>query len=223
MSLKILVACEESQVVTIELRKLGHEAYSCDIMECSGNHSEWHLKQNVIPLLDKDWDMIIAFPPCTHLAVSGARHFENKRIDGRQKKAIEFFGKLLTNKCPKIAIENPVGIISGEYIKKHFPNLCKLYGLPLKPSQIIQPYQFGDKAQKTTCLWIKGLPLLKPTNVVDKGEFYISPSGKKMPSWCCDPVGKDGKKLAYNSDEIKKLRSKTFLGIAKAMSIQWTK
>jgi site-specific DNA-cytosine methylase len=208
MMTKVLVACEESQAVTIELRKLGIEAYSCDIFECSGGHPEWHLKQDVIPLLKKKWDMIIAFPPCTHLACSGARHFAKKRADGRQQQGIDFFMEFVNADCDYIAIENPVGIMSTKY---------------RKPDQIIQPYQFGDKAQKTTCLWLKGLPKLKHTKIVDKGEFYISPSGKKMAKWSCDPIGKNGKKIAYNSAEIKKLRSKTFQGIAKAMASQWGK
>lgn len=115
--------------------------------------------------------------------------------------------KFVNADCDKIAIENPVGIMSTIW---------------RKPDQIIQPWQFGDNAQKSTCLWLKGLPLLKPTNIVEKGKFYISPSGKKMPSWCSDPIDKHGKKIAYNSNEIKKLRSKTFNGIAQAMSIQWS-
>ena len=204
--MKILVACEESQAVTIELRKLGHEAYSCDIVECSGGHPEWHMMRDVEPLLKEKWDMIIAFPPCTHLCVSGARHFAKKIADGRQQQGIDFFMLFANADCEKIAIENPIGIMSSKW---------------KKPSQIIQPWQYGDKAQKTTCLWIKGLPNLVPTNIVEKGEFYISPSGKKMPSWCCDPVGENGKKLGYNTAEIKKLRSKTFHGIAKAMAEQW--
>ena len=139
--MKVLVACEESQAVTMELRKLGHEAYSCDIIECSGGHPEWHIMQDVLPLLDGDcefvsmdgqhhtiegkWDMIIAFPPCTHLAVSGARHFEKKRADGRQREGIEFFCQFLNVNCDRVAIENPVGIISGDYIPTYFPDLAK--------------------------------------------------------------------------------------------------
>jgi hypothetical protein len=206
--MRILIACEESQAVTKEFRRLGHEAYSCDIIECSGGHSEWHLMKDVREVLSEQWDMIIAFPPCTDLAVSGARHFEQKRKDGRQQASIDFFMLFANHPCEKIAIENPVGIMSSLY---------------KKPSQIIQPWQFGDEAQKTTCLWLKGLPNLEPTNIVGKGEFYISPSGKKMPSWCSDPIGENGKKLGYNTAEIKKLRSKTFPGIAKAMAEQWDK
>lgn len=123
--MRILAACEESQRVTIALRERGHEAYSCNIVPCSGGHPEWHLQQDVTPLLKEKWDMIIAFPPCTHLAVSGARHFEKKRADGRQRKAIEFFAQFLMADYPRIAIENPIGIISGSYIPKWFPDLAE--------------------------------------------------------------------------------------------------
>ena len=140
--MKILVACEESQAVTKELRALGHEAYSADIQECSGGHPEWHLKGDVLPLLKQKWDMIIAFPPCTHLSVSGARHFEKKRADGRQREAIEFFMQFINADCEKIAVENPVNIIGGEYITKHFPDLIEKYNFP-KSTQRIQPYEYG--------------------------------------------------------------------------------
>ncbi len=193
--MKILCACEESQAVTKEFRALGHEAYSCDIQATSGDHPEWHLQQDVTELLNQEWDMIIAFPPCTHLAVSGAKHFVKKRADGRQQEAIDFFMLFANAKCDKIAIENPVGIMSSTW---------------RKPDQIIQPWQFGHNAQKSTCLWLKGLPLLQATNVVDKGEFYVSPSGKRMPKWFAD-------------NKSAKIRSKTFEGIAKAMADQWGK
>ena len=156
--MKILVACEESQAVTKELRRLGHEAYSCDIIPCSGGHPEWHLQQDVIPLLKEHWDMIIAFPPCTHLAVSGARWFEQKRKDGRQQQGIKFFECFTDLECQKVAIENPVGIMS------------KLYR---KPDQIIQPWQFGHGETKATCLWLKGLPRLQSTNIVLGREAKI--------------------------------------------------
>ena len=150
---KILVACEESQAVTIELRRLGHEAYSCDIQECSGGHPEWHIMQDVLPLLngnctfqtadlythtiDGRWDMIIAFPPCTDLAVSGARHFAKKRADGRQQASIDFFMKFANAHCDMIAIENPVGIMSTRF---------------RKPDQIINPWQFGHpETKKLVC------------------------------------------------------------------------
>lgn len=236
----ILVACEESQRVCIELRSKGHNAFSCDIMECSGNHKEWHIKGDVLPLLNgfcdfitmdnakhklnKKWDMIIAFPPCTHLAVSGAAWFEKKRADGRQREAIEFFCSFLKADCEKIAIENPVNIISGDYITKWFPDIAQKYGLPIKPTQVIQPYMFGHEAKKTTCLWLKGLPALKPTNIVSPGEFYISPRGRKFSSGSYSDYARDesGKILSWNDPRTGKLRSKTFLGVAKAMSQQWT-
>ena len=110
--MKVLVACEESQAVTVELRKLGHEAFSCDIIECSGGHPEWHLQQDVVPLLEERWDMIIAFPPCTHLAVSGSKYFKQKQADGRQQQGIDFFMMFANADCEKIAIENPIGIMS---------------------------------------------------------------------------------------------------------------
>ena len=184
--MRVLVACEESQAVTIELRRLGHEAYSCDILECSGGHPEWHLQQDVLPLLKEPWDMIIAFPPCTHLAVSGARYFEQKRKDGRQQQGIDFFMAFAGADCPRIAIENPVGIMSTYW---------------RKPDQIIQPWQFGHGETKATCLWLKGLPLLKPTQVVD---------GREQRIWRMPP-----------GPERAKLRSKTFPGIARAMAEQW--
>ena len=198
--MKILVACEESQAVTKEFRRLGHEAYSCDIEESSGGHPEWHLQQDVLPLLKQEWDMIIAFPPCTHLAVSGARWFEQKRKDGRQQQGIDFFMEFANAHCDRIAIENPVGIMSTIW---------------RKPDQVIQPWQFGDSFQKTTCLWLKGLPLLKPTNIVDKGEFVIHKSGKKKPKWYADAFHLPPKERA-------KVRSQTYPGIAKSMAEQWS-
>ena len=233
--MKILVACEESQAVTKELRRLGHEAYSCDIIECSGGHPEWHIMQDVLPLLDGDcefvsmdgqahhisgkWDMLIAFPPCTHLAVSGAAHFEKKRADGRQREGIEFFCKFLTADCEKIAIENPVGIISGEYVKKYFPDLAEKYGLPNKPTQAIQPYEYGDEARKKTCLWLKNLPQLQPTKLVSCGE--IRGNGFSMGSSAYYATDENGKIIAWNDPRTAKIRSKTFPGIAKAMAEQW--
>jgi hypothetical protein len=235
--MRILVACEESQAVTIELRKLGHEAYSCDIIDCSGGRPEWHIKQDVLPLLNGSctfyttdgtvhslngkWDMIIAFPPCTHLAVSGAAHFEKKRLDGRQRWGIEFFMNFINADCDKIAIENPIGIISGDYIGKHFPDLAKKYNTPIKPNQIIHPWEYGDSYEKSTCLWLKGLPNLVPTNIVSKGEFkewVDKKTGniKRQPLWFFEAL-----KNSKSSEDRAKLRSKTFPGIAKAMAEQW--
>ena len=184
--MKILVACEESQAVTIEMRRLGHEAYSCDIEPCSGGHPEWQLQVDALELLKMKWDMILAFPPCTHLAVSGARYFEQKRKDGRQQAAIDFFMRFANADCPKIAIENPVGIMSSVW---------------RKPDQIIQPWQFGHGETKKTCLWLKGIPLLVPTNIVD---------GREQRIWKMPP-----------SEDRAKNRAKTFPGIARAMAEQW--
>jgi hypothetical protein len=236
--LKILVACEESQIVTMELRKLGHEAYSCDIIECSGGHEEWHVMQDVLPFLNgncefnttdgslhkiyEKWDMIIAFPPCTHLAVSGAAHFKKKREDGRQRDGIDFFGLIKNADCDRIAIENPVGIIGGDYIKKWFSDLQEKYDF-VKCTQKIQPYEFGSNAKKATCLWLKGLPNLIPTDIVDPGEFYVSPKGKKFSVGSSSDMARDenGKIIAWNDPRTAKIRSKTYPGIAKAMSEQW--
>ena len=172
--------------------------------------------------IDGKWDMIIAFPPCTHLAVSGARHFEKKRADGRQREGIEFFCKFLTADCDKVAIENPVGIISGDYIREHFPDLAEKYDLPKKPSQIIQPYEYGHNATKKTCLWLKGLPELKPTNIVDRGKFVTTGQDSKQYTewlaWCRD---ENGKILSWNDPKTAMARSKTFPGVAKAMATQW--
>jgi site-specific DNA-cytosine methylase len=156
--MKVLVACEESQAVCIAFRDQGHKAYSCDLLPCSGGHPEWHLQGDVFNFLTGvDWDLVITFPPCTHLAVSGARHFEQKRADGRQREAIEFFMMFTKLDC-KWAIENPIGIMSTHY---------------RKPDQIIQPWQFGHGETKATCLWLNGLPKLEPTNIVDGREQRI--------------------------------------------------
>lgn len=150
--MKILVACEESQVVTIAMRNNGHEAYSCDLLPCSGGYPQWHIKKDIRYVLGgaKDWDLVIAFPPCTDLAVSGARWFAEKIKNGSQLAAIEFFLQFTSLNC-KWAIENPIGIMSTKY---------------RKPNQIIQPWQFGHGEVKSTCLWTDGLPPLTPTNVV---------------------------------------------------------
>ena len=231
--MKVLVACEESQAVTMELRKLGHEAYSCDIIECSGGHPEWHIMQDVLPLLNGDcefmsmdgqhhriegkWDMIFAFPPCTHLAVSGTRHFEKKRADGRQREGIEFFCQFLNADCDHIAIENPVGIISGDYIPTHFPDLAEKYCLPMKPTQVIQPWMFGDNAKKTTCLWLWGIDPLVP-DITEEPELEYK-------EWTCSKTGKTKRQPLWyykaRTGDHSKNRSKTFPGIAKAMAEQW--
>ena len=206
--MKILLACEESQAVTVRMREKGHEAYSCDILPCSGGHPEWHLQQDVTELLKEHWDMIIAFPPCTYLTVSGL-HW-NKRNHERALKTEEgfnFFMLFANAKCEKIAIENPVGLVSTRW---------------RKPDQIIHPYQFGDNASKKTCLWLKGLPVLKPTK-------YIEPrivAGKKRWNNQSDDgqnvmYNEKGVCLGWNTQEIKIARSKTFPGIAQAMADQW--
>ena len=172
--MKVLIACEESQTVCKAFRERGHEAYSNDIIECSGGHPEWHLQMDCFEAIKlMDWDMMIAFPPCTHLAVSGARHFKAKREDGRQNDAINFFLKLYRSDIDKIAIENPVGIMSSHL---------------RKPDQIIQPYYFGDTERKTTCLWLKRLPkliyakeitLFEEKVTVCEIEFYETRTGNK--------------------------------------------
>lgn len=179
--MKILVACEESQTVCKAFRAKGHEAYSCDIQQCSGGFPEWHLQNDVRNILHNGWDIVIAFPPCTDLAVSGARWFKEKN----QQPAIDFF-MLFANYPGVIAIENPIGIMSTKY---------------RKPDQIIQPWQFGHGETKATCLWLKGLPKLTPTNIVEgrEGKVWRMPPGP----------------------DRAKMRSKTFSGIAQAMAEQW--
>lgn len=198
--MKILVACEESQAVTIELRKLGHEAYSCDIEPCSGGHPKWHLQQDVVPLLQQKWDMIIAFPPCTHICNNSQRWYKpygNKPTYLREEGAA-FFNKFIGLECPRVAIENPVGIMSKRF---------------RKPDQIINPFEFGDTECKKTCLWLKGLDKLKATDIVP-------PERRTNDLW----RGKfDGISYSWNDPRTAKLRSKTFPGIAKAMAEQWTK
>lgn len=204
--MKVLVACEESQEVTIELRKLGIEAYSCDILDCSGGHPEWHLKQDVQPLLKYKWDMVIGFPPCTYLTVTGNRWFNIDKYGGKAIKrindrcdAIDFFMSIVNANSDFIAIENPIGIMSTRY---------------RKPDQIIQPYYFGEPYEKKTCLWLKNLPLLKPTNIVDVPRRKVFDSGRSMATWYADSFG-------MKPEERAKFRSKTFHGVAVAMSIQW--
>lgn len=218
--MNVLIACEESQEVCKAFRERGHRAFSCDIQECSGGHPEWHIMGDVLPLLngnctfrtadehthtqDGPWDLIIAHPPCTDLAVSGARHFAQKQKDGRQQKSIVFFMQMALAHCDRIAVENPVCIMSSCW---------------RKPDQIIQPYYFGEHARKTTCLWLKGLPLLIPTELVDPGEIYRGgfSDGASL-NWAKD---ENGKMLRWNDPRTAKARSKTFPGIARAMAEQW--
>ena len=196
---KVLCACEESQAVTALLRRGGVEAYSCDLLPTSGRHPEWHIQADALEVCKMSWDMVLAFPPCTHLAVSGAPSFEEKRRDGRQQMGIGFFLAFTAlDHVPMVAIENPVGIMS------------KLYR---KPDQIIHPYMFGDPARKATCLWLKGLPKLEPTDVVEP-EVVRFANGKTDSPWHVGTLG-------LTPSERSKARSKTFPGIASAMAKQW--
>lgn len=204
--MKILVACEESQEVCKAFRKKGHEAYSCDILDCSGGHPEWHIKGDVLPLLSDKWDMIIAFPPCTYLTVTGNRWFNVEKYgekaikrEHQRNEAINFFLKFVHVDCNKIAIENPIGIMSTHY---------------RKPDQIIQPYMFGDPFEKKTCLWLYNLPQLKPTNILNAPPRVQFDSGKTMPSWYAEA-------WRLPKEERARVRSKTFPGIAEAMAKQW--
>lgn len=226
--MNVLVACEESQRVCTAFREKGHNAFSCDILHCSGGHPEWHILYDVqkklnptydgeawlidfttmddeIHVIEK-WDMIIAFPPCTYLTVTGNSWFNIERYGDKavqrhkdRAEAIKFFLAFANAECDKIAIENPVGIMSSEW---------------RRPDQIINPYQFGDPFEKKTCLWLKGLPELKPTNIVCPPPRNKFASGKTMPAWYADA-------WKLPKEERAKLRSKTFLGIAKAMADQW--
>lgn len=220
--MKVLVACEESQRVTIELRKLGNEAYSCDLLDCSGNHPEWHIKKDVTLLLNGNcifstvdgveheisgkWDMIIAFPPCTYLTVTGNRWFNYEKYGDKaiqrmldRNDAIKFFMRIANADCDRIAIENPVGVMSTQW---------------RKPDQIIQPYQYGDAYEKRTCLWLKGLPMLSPTKIVETPDRIQFKSGKTMAKWYVQAGNLSKEQRAL-------VRSKTFPGIAKAMATQW--
>jgi hypothetical protein len=219
--MKVLIACEESQAVCKEFRARGHEAYSCDIIPCSGGHPEWHIQGDALAVingrttfttadgtshtLDSKWDLLIAHPPCTYLTVSGNRWF-NEEIYGdkaRQRKAdrndaMEFFMKFVNADCDRIAIENPIGCMSSAY---------------RKPDQTVHPYWFGDAERKATCLWLKGLPKLTATNMVEPVVIQCK-SGKTDSPWHIHTLG-----LA--AEERRRLRSKTFPGLAKAMADQW--
>lgn len=220
--MKVLVACEESQRVTIELRKLGNEAYSCDLLDCSGNHPEWHIKKDVTLLLNGNcifstvdgveheisgkWDMIIAFPPCTYLTVTGNRWFNYEKYGDKaiqrmldRNDAIKFFMTIANADCDKIAIENPVGVMSTKW---------------RKPDQIIEPFEYGDAYEKRTCLWLKGLPKLVPTKIVEIPDRIKFKSGKTMAKWYVEAGNLTKEQRAL-------VRSKTFPGIAKAMADQW--
>ena len=222
--MKVLVACEESQRVCIAFRNKGHEAYSCDILQCSGGHPEWHIKDDIGKILTRnicfhtengdcqcvdEWDMVIAHPPCTYLTITGNRWFNVEKYGGKalermeeRKKAIAFFEMFTYFNCPKIAIENPIGVMSTVY---------------RKPDQIIQPWQFGHPTTKATCLWLKGLPPLTPTNIVeiDKTDVYeyVAANGR---------IKHDSRlRSKCKKNERSSYRSKTFEGIALAMAEQW--
>ena len=220
--MRVLVACEESQRVCMAFREKGHEAYSCDIIPCSGGHPEWHIYCDALAIINGDcsfmtedgelhridgkWDLLIAHPPCTYLTVTGNRWFNIERYGEkaiqRQKDredAIKFFMEFANADCNKIVIENPVGIMSSQW---------------RKPNQIINPYEFGDPFEKKTCLWLKGLPELKPTNIVEVPPRKRFDSGKTMPAWYAEM-------WHLPKEERAKMRSKTFPGIAKAMANQW--
>ena len=186
----VLVACEESQRVTVAFRKLRFNAFSCDIIPPSGKYPEWHIQEDIVKVIkstEKLWDLLIAFPPCTDICRSGARYFPEKIADGRQQRAIDFFMFLAKCKIPRKAIENPIGIMSTKW---------------RKPDQIIQPWMFGHGETKATCLWLKGLPPLTPTNIVDGREQRIHNMPPSPDRW--------------------RERSRTFTGIAQAMAEQWT-
>ncbi len=217
--MKILIGCEESQEVCKAFRAKGHEAYSCDILPCSGGHPEWHIQGDITKVIEGGyfttqdghyelvdaWDMIIAFPPCTFLTVTGNRWFNAeyaekaiKRHKDREE-AKKFFMLFANSKCERVVIENPVGIMSSVW---------------RKPDQIINPFQFGDPFEKKTCLWLKGVPKLEPTNIVEPPKRTQFKSGKSMPSWYAEA-------WKLPKEERAKLRSKTFPGIAKAMANAW--
>jgi len=196
--MRVLVACEESQTVTKAFRAIGHDAFSCDLLPASGGHPEWHLRADVRDVLARalPWDMLIGFPPCDHLAVSGARWFPEKVADGRQQAGIDLFLALAHADVQRVAIENPVGIMSTVW---------------RKPDQIVQPWYYGDEATKTTCLWLRNLPPLFATKVVGRGVIQVVKSGRRLPEWYSNAPRKTRKIV----------RSRTFPGIAAAMAEQW--
>jgi hypothetical protein len=216
--MRVLIACEESQATTKAFRKLGHEAFSCDLLPCSGGHLEWHFQCDIFEVIEQGWDLMIAHPPCTYLAGSGVQWlsnpqdrdlpFEDRRphpkYPNRRKDmldSVEFVKALYNSPIERIAIENPVGLLSSRW---------------MKPNQIVQPYMFGDEATKSTCLWLKNLPLLVPTNIVGKGDRTFFASGKSHPKWYADAL-----KNAKTKEERQTLRSKTFEGMAAAFAEQW--
>lgn len=190
--MKVLVACEYSGVVRDAFHALGHDAMSCDLLPTDVDGP--HYQGDVRDILADGFDLMIAHPPCTHLAVSGARWFKDKVME--QDESLEFVRLLMDAPIPRIAIENPVSVISSRI---------------RKPDQIIQPWMFGHEATKTTCLWLKNLPQLMPTDVVGKGARHVTKSGRSLPDWYNLPPSPDRWKV----------RSATFAGIAQAMAQQW--
>lgn len=192
--MKVLIACEFSQTVCRAFRGMGHEAYSCDILPTEGN-PEWHIQGDVLTHLDEGWDLMIGHPPCTDLSVSGARHFKEKISDGRQQRALDFVRQLMDAPIEKIAIENPVSVISSRI---------------RKPDQVIQPWMFGHGETKATCLWLQNLPLLQRTH--RKNDLFCEP----------EPLGREARiHMMPPSPERWRVRSRTYKGIAKAMAEQW--
>lgn len=203
--MKVLIACEESQAVCKEFRRLGHEAYSCDIQECSGGYPEWHIQDDCLKVINREkWDMIIAFPPCTDLSSAGAPSWKQKQEDGRQQAAIDFVYAIRDADCNLIAIENPTGKLNTSW---------------RKPDQIINPFQFGEPFKKRTCLWLMGLPKLQDTDLVEPKYHYTSNSTRG--GLLKDGTRKKSKLPIFKAWDSAKDRSKTFPGIAKAMAEQW--
>lgn len=225
--MKILIACEESQRSCTAFRAKGHEAYSCDLLPCSGGHPEWHVQEDVLRILrggceittadgqthliEGEWDLIIAHPPCTFLTVSGNSWFNIEKYGEKaiqrhrnREEAFKFFMEFINAPCKRIAVENPVG-----YANTHYR----------KPDQIIHPYMFGEHAKKATCLWLKGLPKLQPTNIVDPGE--IDKYGCSVGASANYARDENGKILAWNDPRTAIIRSRTFPGIAQAFAEQW--
>jgi hypothetical protein len=204
--MRVLIACEESQRVATEFRRLGHEAYSCDIEPCGGGYPMMHLNVDALQMLKLHWDLVIAHPPCTYLTVTGNRWFNEERYGdkARERKreredAERFFMAFAECGAPHVCIENPVGVMSTAW---------------RKPDQIVQPYEFGDPYEKKTCLWLEGLKPLKPTNVVKPEPRRVYKSGNTMPAWYADA-------WSLPPHERAKVRSRTFPGIAKAMAAQF--
>jgi hypothetical protein len=201
---RVLVGCEFSGIVRQAFRNLRHDAWSCDLLSSEDN-SEYHIQDDVLNHLDSGWDLMIFHPPCTYLATMGI-WWNHKRPERWEltRKALEFVDTLAKSPCERIAIENPVG-----YLNKNWPYF------PDGPTQVIHPWQFGHRANKPTCLWLKNLPKLTPTEIVDKGEFYTKANGMRLSKWSHITSGRDKEKRA-------KIASRTFEGIANAMANQWS-